>query len=274
MDENGNFLNQEQISKKFNIKCNFLEVLQLRQSIPSEWRQLLYNNYNHKKGKYDNDIFIDNCMHKQSLVTTKVLYASFIKQKEKQPACVAKWETKYPGFKNAHEDIWSNIFTLAFDISRETYLQTFQYKIIHRLITCQKKLFDMNLATSPTCLYCNDVDSIEHFFISCPKVSIFWNSFFIWWNNLADIIIPAHYEDLEESIIFGFQIQGGTFSVLNYCVLVAKHYIYCNRIHNDNNINFLQYLVVLKSKLNLEKQICKSTHDNNFEEYEFVYDNL
>ncbi len=35
------------------------------------------------------------------------------------------------------------------------------------------------------------------------------NTFFTWWNNLGDIQITTSGEYLEETILFGFQTEGG-----------------------------------------------------------------
>ncbi len=75
-----------------------------------------------------------------------------------------------------------------------------------------------------------------------------YHVFFTWWNNLRAIQIPLHSESLEECILFGFQIEGDIFSVLSYCILIAKLHIYCQRIHNYNAINLFQYLIELKKQ--------------------------
>ncbi len=44
-DDQGMFLTYSEINLKFkfNLECNFLEVLQIRQSIPSRWREVIYD---------------------------------------------------------------------------------------------------------------------------------------------------------------------------------------------------------------------------------------
>ncbi len=42
-DDQGMFLSYSEINQKFNLECNFLEVLQMRQSILSMWRELIYD---------------------------------------------------------------------------------------------------------------------------------------------------------------------------------------------------------------------------------------
>ncbi len=83
-----------------------------------------------------------------------------------------------------------------------------------------------------------------------------------------------HSESLEECILFGLQIEGDIFSALNYCILIAKFHIYCQRIHNNNAINLFQYLLELKNKLKIENYICGSNSIGQFEKLLFLYEQL
>ncbi len=42
-DDQGMILSHSEINQKFNLECNFLEVLQIRQSIPSRRREVIYD---------------------------------------------------------------------------------------------------------------------------------------------------------------------------------------------------------------------------------------
>ncbi len=83
-----------------------------------------------------------------------------------------------------------------------------------------------------------------------------------------------HSQSLEECILFGFQIEGDIFSVLNYCIFIAKFHIYCQWIHNNNAINLFQYLIELKNKLKIENYICPSNSIGKFEKFVFLYEQL
>jgi len=250
-----------------------LEVLQIRNSIPSEWRRVLYES-NKQSVEEKKVFFIDNMMYKIDSITTKLIYLELIRQKGRSPSCIVKWSEDYPGFHNAHEDLWPNIFYNAFNTTQDTKLQTFQFKIIHRLIVCNKKLSDMKIKDDPKCDHCDEIDDLLHFFLFCPKANQFWNSFFNWWNNLGEIQISIDYDSLEESVIFGFLTEGGIFTVLNFCILLAKYHIYNQRIHNGNAIDFFQYLIELKNRLKLEYTICTHKMTNDFEKYSFLFDQL
>ena len=214
-------------------------------------------------------------MHLLSQVSCQMYYSKFVKCKGRVPSCVRKWTEEYPEFRTACASIWPNIYKKHFSITRETKLQSFQYQIIHRLITCKKRLFDMKIAENPECDFCKDIDNIRHFFLFCPKVKSFWNSLLQWWNRLTDINIVSDFEHLEECILFGFPIEGEIFDVLNHCILIAKFYIYRQRLFNDNDIDFFSFLVELKYKIQIEYSICKDTDTlDKFEKYFFLYELL
>ncbi len=86
-------------------------------------------------------------------------------------------------FQGAHKKLWSKIFKAPYTMTRETNLQSIQYKIIHQLITCQIVLFDIKLVDNAKCKYCHEIDNTSIFFLFCPKEDQFWRSFFPWWNN-------------------------------------------------------------------------------------------
>ena len=46
--ENGDFLSHTEISEKFGVRCNFLQALQIRQSLPLEWRRVIRSEYSCK----------------------------------------------------------------------------------------------------------------------------------------------------------------------------------------------------------------------------------
>ncbi len=55
--------------------------------------------------------------------------------------------------------------------------------------------------------------------------------------------------------------QGGIFEVLNFCILNAKYYIHNNSLLDDNDIEILHFLYVLKFKLDIKhKKICKTNN--------------
>ena len=276
LDSEGKLLDVKAMNQKYNIRCNFLNLLQLRQAIPFTWRQILYcSSFKECKVREEFTIFLNTRRLSFNSIQTRDFYSLFIVKLKREPTCIPKWKEEFPEFNTARDDIWDDIFSLAFKTTRDTALQSFQYKLIHRLTPCQKKLFDMKISDSPKCNFCNKNDTLLHFFLYCPKVKQFWHSLFQWWNNLGNLNIDIESDALQEIIIFGIQANEDVLCVFNFCSLNAKHYIYKQRLFHENNVDFYEYLIELKYKLTLEKRIClDSNTEFIFEKYVFLYEQL
>ncbi len=143
-----------------------LDILQIGQSIPSVWRDILYKSSKPKIKHTDIVFFGDKIYNPVSL--TRAIYNVLTDEKKRAPSCIEKWSEDYPGFDTAQKHLWSNIFRQPFSITRETKLQPFQYKLIYLLIICPKKRFDIKLVDNAICLYCQETNHITHFFLFCP----------------------------------------------------------------------------------------------------------
>ncbi len=88
-------------------------------------------------------------------------------------------------------------------------------------------------------------DDLIHIFIYCENTKQFWTSFYKWWNNISEFNIGRN-DIFEECTLFGYPGEEDIIQILNYCVLLAKYFIYTNKL-NGNNILDL-YLVLLKRK--------------------------
>ncbi len=107
------------------------------------------------------------------------------------------------------------------------------------------------------------------------KTRNIWQSFFLWWNRVSDTKITLHYEFLEESILFGFKINGEVFDILNYCILNGQFYIHKQKLFHENGLDFYDYLWKRKYKLQIERMICNVTsNDEQFSKFIFIYNAL
>ena len=55
--------------------------------------------------------------------------------------CIHKWNERL----QRQEEEWADIFTRTFKVVRETKFQSFQFVLIHRILNCNKKLYDMKI---------------------------------------------------------------------------------------------------------------------------------
>ena len=159
VDKNSEFYTAEQLFKIYGIKCNFLQILQIRQSIPYKWRQMLADAKEVIKYKEINLFIISNntnCTLKKT--TSSIFYWMLMGKQVNTPSCIAKWREIW----NISDLEWKDIFSRHFKICHEAYLQTFQYKILHRIIPCNHWLFNIKVKSSPNCTLCNVDDNITH----------------------------------------------------------------------------------------------------------------
>ena len=114
--------------------------------------------------------------------------------------------------------MYNNVYT----ITKETYLQTFQYKIINRTVNCRYNLHKWKLQQSGKCFYCNQIDTIEHHLYFCHVTDRFWKKTTEWLKELTNIKI--NFTVCE--IIFGIVnicYDGDSIDyVRNYLILLGK----------------------------------------------------
>ena len=159
---------------------------------------------------------------------------------------------------------------MPFIVTRETKLQSFQYRLVPRIIPCNKWLYDITITDSSKCNFCDEEDNIQHFLLYCKNTHSFWNSFVNWWHYHSEIVIE---ETLDEHLLFGYPGNTDVELVLNYCILFAKYYIYCKKLNGTNNIDLYDYLVRLKQRLTFEQIICQK-YNHDFTKWRYIYDKL
>ncbi len=76
-------------------------------------------------------------------------------------------------------------------------------------------------------------------------------------------------------MLFGFPGENKIFKVINFCIRIAKYYIYIQNVINSNKIDIDDYLVQIKQKLQRQKIVCiDEGNPSKFEQFEFILDNI
>ena len=88
LNENGELLSHNEITRKFNTRCHFLNMLQLRQSMPLEWRRSIQNSVT--SNKVTSPFVYDGGykLHLLSKLTTKCVYEMFCHKKCITATCI------------------------------------------------------------------------------------------------------------------------------------------------------------------------------------------
>lgn len=254
LKDNGEVIDLANLCKIKNIKFDFLKIIRVKKAIPTQWLSEItllkkkVQNVNItllslKQGENN----IDIC--KPSTVSvTKKIYNCIVYKKIEQPTAVNKWNELFDIDCND----WPRIFKSPYIATRDTKLQSLQFKFIHRIISCEKWLYNLTVTDSPFCKKCPlEIDTIIHHFVDCGGLQGFWNNLEKWWNRTAEYSVKL----TTKHILFGLYYDNLAFSTINYVLLLGKWYIK-RQVESDRLIDFYNFLGLLKYNLLIERMIC------------------
>ena len=146
---------------------------------------------------------------------------------------------------------WRVIYILPRKVTTNTYLRSFQYKILSNILYPNEKLFVFGLSTTSSCSFCNCFgENITHLFCDCTITQCLWKNLQL---QLKDnmTLLPL----TPQTAIFCFlEADCQTYLIQNHILLISKLYIYKFRKNR-----FLSSTCLLKeiSKIkNIEKKVA------------------
>ncbi len=156
------------------------------------------------------------------------------------PTCLYAWTEEF-----LIDIEWDKVYKLSFEISREPYLQSFQYKVLNRILNCNERLHTWQIKDTNLCIFCDKIDTIEHHLYYCIQSRIFWNRIEKWMLTSLETKINLTGFD----VIFGLQIQRNSIiDAFNYIILLGKYFINKSRT-NEKPLYFIDFLRLLKEKI-------------------------
>ena len=79
-----------------------------------------------------------------------------------------------------------NVF--PYESTAETYLQSLQFRIIHRYFPCRYNIHLWNIVGDNKCEFCNDGDTLSHYFTECDSVVQFWKILKRWFIRTFQLV--------------------------------------------------------------------------------------
>jgi hypothetical protein len=258
-------LSKLQLEQIYGLKCDILQYNSLKDAIPKNWRKIVKITNIPREATSVNEICtiqINNKNVPLQKITNKLLYWMLIKQKQTTPIIKDKWK-KELGIEDSE---WPIVFTMS-KIIKDTKIKTLQYKILFNLIPCKLYLFRINKSNTYKCDNCNVTDNITHFMYSCNETLNFWKTFERWWNVMMNETVKID----KRLVMIGDTNKINKNDRLNAVLLIAKWFLYCEKIH-DKNPFFYVFLCHLKYKLVIEKTI--HIRNNNYDKYLELWEHI
>ena len=237
--ENGNLMTLNAFQHTFGIKTHFLQYLGLLNAIPTSWKKKLKSNFKENE-TYD----CENRIIDLQNISSKILRNILTKKLFEKPTSVAKLEKA--GFT---VDEISHIYELPFKLTLDVRLSVFQFKINHNILYTKSRLFRDKITENDKCYLCSGSQTLVHLFVDCDFSKVFWSDFTSWWNCKNSMQIRLQQRD----ILYAFHPGKQSFLGINYCLLVARNYIYISA-KNEDPFCFNSYLTFLKNRLGVDKK--------------------
>ena len=246
LSKEGKLLTYIEFKNQYKVKINFLEYGSLVNAIPTQWVQKLTVNVPTKPQSFK-DSFYD---YVRKLQSNKIYWnrvAAFVRT----PTALDKWISEFPFINDSD---FKDFFTLPMYVTRETKLQCFQFKILHRIFPCNDVLKIWGIKDCNHCVHCNEQDTIEHFLFYCDECRSFWLNVENWFHQTTRVLLPLRITNILFGIPFN-RSQDKLLFILNFIVLHGKWFIYkCKR--EENHIRFVPFLRYLKNVLYVEKDMA------------------
>lgn len=192
----------------------YLEYHALVSAIPGEWiRELKNTNHIMEDFLFPYETFEGK--------TTKITYSNLIAKKQSIVHINNKWNEKLDVHITWEQ--LSRSFVEIGQLVKDTKMQNFQYRFLHRIIFCAKILHTWGIVQSPRCTFCEDhYETMDHLFYDCPVVRRFWELFQSWYESVTDTEIT-----LTKNIVFFCESES---NLLNTLLIIAKQHIFSRKI--------------------------------------------
>lgn len=270
-DTDDRLLGHEEIQEKFQIRCNFLEALTVRNSIPYAWRTQVSANFREETA-LTHAISINQKRFDISTSSPKQWYSEWVATLGRPFSRAERWEEELLPSVPAADLDWPSIFLLPYKTTRETKLQSFAYKTAYRIIPCNRYLRQVRIKEADTCDFCEEVDSLSHFFLKCRNVKTFWEQLMEWCAEYTDISL----EGLNEAeLLFGVLDRRRNRKVTNWLIIFAKYYIQKRRLFAQGSIPLIAFLREARLKIHLERRACYAENKiRKFRPWQGLYEAL
>jgi len=248
LDENNSFLGYHQFCRKTGLKPPFTKFFGLISAIPSKWKQTLRSgiNLNSQETNKPDQTFLNKgtCKSIRNLLTQN----KFCNPLASSRLC--RLGIEYDNLKA--------IYLLPFNVTKETKLSMFQYKIIHNILPYGNRLYMMKILNSLLCNYCNLLETLPHMLVECNTVHDFWVKAISWWNSQSG----NSYAVTALSILYGYYPAERTTRLFNYYILLGKRYIFVQRLELKT-LTLSQFLDFVKKKIIVQRAISQSKGQMN-----------
>ncbi|XP_013411821.1 uncharacterized protein LOC106174705 [Lingula anatina] len=166
---------------------------------------------------------------------------------------------------------WKDVYKNCFETTKDTKLQWFQYRIIHRLLPIKSYLKTIGIENDDVCSLCGVArEDISHTFFQCAYSKKIWEELKAYIFNRTNKNITFN----EKCILFGYPTNPN--SPINFVILCTKFYIYksfkkkeCMRL--SSLINYIKDQFIIE-KFNALKKLNLTNFEKKWENWSEMFE--
>ena len=144
---------------------------------------------------------------------------------------------------------WSFIYCIPFSVTKDTKLQDFQYKLIHRILITNSFLCKCGLKETELCTFCTETkESLVHIFWEYNYVRNFWLTIgnFL---KICGVSLSFNAKDIILCLTEHSSAQG----TINNVLIILKYYAYicrckCSALNLEGGLEFLKYAISIEKE--------------------------
>ena len=161
-----------------------------------------------------------------------------------------------------NETDWSKIFKIPYDVTFDTRMQSFQYKILLRIFPCNWYVSKFDRSVEKICHFCDQgIDDICHFFFDCSLCAHFWDNLHSWIaENLGTDVLIQEFS--RKDVILGVCTNNEHYHTINFIILYAKFFISIKKKNEVHTLSLNEFINLIRCKLNLILIVAKNQNND------------
>lgn len=239
MWSNGSILTYDEIKERVGAHAGLmLQYNVVYNAVPRQWKTEL----NLDTQTYPIVSDINTEAGYLSKLSNKKIREIFIHKQNFEICAVPFWRRKF------NIDI-QNYFGTAHECTKESRLRLLHFKFIHNIYPTNIMLQKMGVTESNKCMWCPDIDYIEHAFFGCRKLKHFWKM--VQQHILSNL--NYHINITETVALFGlpktYAIGPNLRNQINFIILIAKLSISKFKYGNCKHLE-----LIFETEMNIRKK--------------------
>ena len=251
LDQKFDFLRYEEFRTRYNVNTTFLiryfgvvaALAKLKRSFPVQVRMNPEDQLSRSQMLLSSSSF---CKEAYKLIVKGITSTPDKSQ--------SKWMADCENYENLIK--WDKSCMLPFYCTKETKLQTFQFKLLHRRIATNDYLHKIGISLTDKCTFCDqNAESLIHLFWGCELVQTFWQKIQHW--LIRRQIKPQDFS-LTLPTCLGL-VDSTEDLLLHHALLIGRYHIYSSKLKKTlPNLQVFEQ-TVLKCQ-EIEKCYAYKTH--------------